>query len=147
MNSQMTITVEFSRDGLLSLRRQIDEFLGPERTDSAELHRSSTASPSDLAAAIDTRFGKSSKRFLEACADLAAERDTFTLTEVAERMDEDINDVRAYSRNLGRSEKQLSGSAPLLQRRREAGVTRYSMNPELRSAILAVRNGYLDGQR
>jgi hypothetical protein len=145
-----TVTVPFSRAGLLELRRRIDELLGQVPSDLAggdDLEERAD----QKAAAIARRLGGTSWDFLLASAAAARSGREFTLEEIADQLgpEHPIGKVKAYHRNVSRSEKQVDlnfpGAPPLFTARWDGERNWYSMPGEIADALLNQPQRHGDG--
>src|SRR4051812_35927242 len=112
MPPQMSFTVEFSREGLLDLRRRIDELLGETGAAASPLEPASgKESAKRKVRAVRARHGKTSWEFVVAGAQHFAEGEEFTLEGVAQAMGlgANVGKVKAYPRNGSRSERPVDG--------------------------------------
>jgi hypothetical protein len=139
---ELTLKTEFSRVGLIELRDRIDELLAGMPATASE----SRASTQDLATLKITelrqRLGKNSWPYLLACANSFNDDAWFTLDEVAAVMSRPVSAIRAYHRNVGRSEAQVDeelgpGTPPLIEARTDGRQKSYRMSAQIRRALLA----------
>jgi len=138
---ELTLTTEFSRAGLSELRDRIDALLAEMASPSEP-----GASTQDLGtlkiAELRQRLGENSWPYLMACGTSFDDEAWFTLDEVAAVMGQPVSAIRAYHRNVGRSEAQvddeLGSAAPALFEARTDGRRKsYRMAPQIRRALAA----------
>lgn len=156
MPPTFTVTAEFTREGLLELRKQLDELMLQAPSGAVQSlgeiavaeERAATLMASDKVSAIRNHLGEASWRFLRTCAEEFNDGDEFNLEFVADAMHDDpelsdeamLAKVKAYHRNVTRSEKKVNGYLapgvpPLLESRWDGGRNWYTMPAEVRKAI------------
>lgn len=146
MAPQMSLTVEFSREGLLDLRQRLDELLGQLVEEGRggggpSMEVLARDKVREMRARLRTK-GSKSWDFVRTCAMEFGDDQEFSLEQVAEAMDlrDGVGKVRAYHRNVSRSEKQVdaalpSGAPRLFEPRWDGERYWYRMPPEVRQAV------------
>ena len=133
----VTFSVEFSREGLLDLRRRLDDLLGDgsagaragDRADAEELS-------ADKVRGVWERLGETSRRYLVAAATFDGE---FTVDDLVVAMNlppDAAGKVKAYHRNVARSAAQVEPvELPVLESRRDGSRTKLRMIRPVRDVV------------
>jgi hypothetical protein len=148
MPAEVTLTAEFSRQGLAELRDRIDELLvgvssanSPVDSDLPEPQRAEMK-----VSALWERLGEKSRDYLLACARRPANEE-FSLDELSQSLALEVGTVKAFHRNVSRSAADVEPKElELFKRLRETvsdggrtkSVTKLRMNTHVRTAVLAV---------
>src|SRR4051812_23512202 len=136
----ITFSVEFSLEGLLDLRRRLDDLLGEGLPDTGV---GDDVDADELAAAkvrgVWARLGETSRRYLLAASTFDAE---FTVDDLVGAMDlppDSAGKVKAYHRNVARSAAQVEPvEVSVLESRRDGSRTRLRMTQPVRDAVQAL---------
>jgi hypothetical protein len=136
---QLTVTTELSRRGLMALRERLDELLRAGTTQGVAdgNGRSDEEVAEGTVRDLWRRLGETSRRYLCAAAEASMD-DEFVLDDIAARMSVDVQQVKAYHRNVARSAAQVSPDRGIFDSRREGTRTRLRMPPQVRTAVIAI---------
>jgi hypothetical protein len=141
---QITLSAEWTREGLTALRDRIDQLLDASPIDTPIQEAAAPTSPArqvswDRVKANSSweRLSGNTRNYLVACARVALRADPFSVEDVASEMGEEHSTVLAYHRNVMRTAAASEPADwPLISSRRAAGSTQLSMTKGVATSLI-----------